>query len=310
MGSGNSKTKMRNSPETWVSAIKIVERAKGSEAVKDCKRMFKMMGVGSYGTLAECDWKRFMTNCVGWLKDNNMVEKAQMWYEVAQRVSNTKHKSMEANHGIMYDLYDPLSEKLLTNVLTPLQLPNSPTAATAPPPYPENSKKGSCWTCPHCGQQNPLTAGYCVSCGTQRPTRLFPLVSSIHIHRGPKPVDVDGQPVPGAVGEIQSHEATVYRPWSPADLLAVCGTLPDPRKTPSAFHRKLRAVHLAYRATWSDMESLVETKGGEVLKNQIQAAITNPVPANKTNEQSGLEYLNAMQPWVDATQQEQTDSFM
>lgn len=90
----------------------------------------------------------------------------------------------------------------------------------------------------------------------------------------------------------------------------MCNTLPDPRTVPSTFLRKLESIQTAYKATWADLESLLETKGGEVLKNQMMAKAPGTVPVDKATDQSGQEFIMAFKPWVKEQQDNQTDTFM
>ncbi|KAG9463126.1 hypothetical protein GDO78_022353 [Eleutherodactylus coqui] len=262
------------------------------EATKGCKQMLKKLGRGEYGTLDEHEWQNFLTNFKGWLQDHGKYDQATMWYEVAQGITLTEHKARDTDKGTEYYVW----EKIQLPTKAPITLSRVKTKSpTAPPPY--NTPEG--WTCPKCGQQNPDWREFCVACGGPRPpppANLYPLVSKIHVHQGR--------------GDIEHHAYEQYRPWTPAELLAMCNTLPDPRTVPSTFLRKLDSVQTAYKATWADLGSLLETKGREVLKNQILAKAPGNVPRDKTTKGSGEEFIEAIEPWVKEQQDIQTDNFM
>lgn len=104
MGATQSKRSSEKGAEKWVSAIDIMQCAKGTEATKDCRQMLKKLGAGVNGTLDEPVWQKFLTNFKGWLEDHNKYDQATMWYDVAQGMTLTAHKAKDTDKGTMYEI--------------------------------------------------------------------------------------------------------------------------------------------------------------------------------------------------------------
>ncbi|XP_063770023.1 uncharacterized protein LOC134896844 [Pseudophryne corroboree] len=109
----------------------------------------------------------------------------------------------------------------------------------------------------------------------------------------------------GYIAEYVEQEQ--YIPWFPSDIMRIVNELPNIRKSPAEFEKKIKQVYLVYRPCWVDLEQILRASIGIGEYNMLLAIAAQeadgdrgkienaPLEANRYTMASGSQLLYRVQ---------------
>ncbi|XP_077124052.1 uncharacterized protein LOC143781366 [Ranitomeya variabilis] len=296
------------------SARELVQRKEGKESQKQVSVLLKAGGFHPSGELDSGKWYDFMKNHTGWLKDKKLLRQARMWADASRHYEEQGVEKFIQGKNLVYRCLDGNCKAAIVPSLPPC----APPPPVSPSYVPTGKQAGSeQWICPHCGQQNPPTADYCVSCGSPQPSsshtlytgipKLFPMKQTV-VSSGMRSKVEDGA---ADSGPPTYHVASRYQPWSPTEQMSLTAQLPDINQRPMTFARQCGVIQHTYQATRQDMQQLVRSALGEAPSTRLTAETykmypggNGPQDGEPNNARSGSDFVEALEKACKIRQEE------
>ncbi|XP_044129835.1 uncharacterized protein LOC122923175 [Bufo gargarizans] len=249
---GNSN--VAGQSEKMLTAAQLMREREGKVSVTKLKSFMQAIGMHETGRLNESLWKNILQEKKGWLRDNNRLVQAELWWKLSADVTDGKLKEIEKNGQYWYSKMEDLD--VIRNKeqdSLPCGIP-SPTTSVESMGYPTSMLD----------MRNLMHPVSPIIPSPPNPPR--PNIS----YRTPRYLTPGAAPLRGP-NDIPDEP--VYRPWSPSEMLAMMSRIPNPEDLPMPFCRELAKIRKAFSCCWRDLEDLVQCKAGDSFSQIIASAV-------------------------------------